>query len=270
MPKQNPRTIIDTNQDHTYNKPATKPANKKVVITKKMDRLYLNRKNGYLPMYVMHNPNAEATVILLPGRDADLVDVLQGEPTSVNFMSRTRNIFFNQNLNVIVVYRASDISSDDFNYSYRETNHIHEVGKVIEFANKKFKKPIWLVGTSKGTVSVVSTAIEFSNKITGIVLTSTITSESDGLVPIKSKAIDTLTMPVLMVHHSKDECPICVPSLAADLFTKFTSATIKKFILITGGFDPTGSPCLPLHWHGYINYEKETVNIISNWIKRPI
>jgi len=47
------------------------------------------------------------------------------------------------------------------------------------------------------------------------------------------------------------------------------SAPVKKFIMIEGGSDPQGEPCEAKHWHGFINYEKETVKRITDWIQNP-
>ncbi len=266
--KQDPRTVIKTIGNYTYNK----PANKKTVATsvEKIIHLYIDRGNARLPVYLMTKPKAVATVILLPGLDADLEEIIQGKPTSINFLSRTRDDFFNENFNVMVVYRASDVSSQNFGYNYRLTNHVDEVARVVEFANKKFKKPVWLIGTSRGTISGVATSIALGNKkVKGLVLTSTVTSQNIGASAILSQSIDKLKMPVLMVHHSSDACEFCVPNEASDIISNFTSSAIKKFIMIDGGSDPSGDPCWPKHWHGLINYEKETVNIIANWIKNP-
>jgi hypothetical protein len=262
--------MTNTKKSNIFKNPAKYIGKVKLNQTEKLNRLPLGRGDEHLPIYVMSNPNAKATVILLPGRDADMSRVIDGEPTSNNFLSRSRDYFFNNNFNVILVFRASDLTSIDFDYNYRQTTHVSEIEKVINFANQQFKKPIWLIGTSRGTISAVATAIKLGNKkVKGLVLTSTLTSHNIGTTPIEFLAINTLKMPILMIHHIKDACLLTVPNDASTIFTKFTSSTIKKFIMITEGSDPAGDPCLPLHWHGYINYEEETVKIISEWIKNP-
>lgn len=76
-------------------------------------------------------------------------------------------------------------------------------------------------------------------------------------------------MPILVIHHKLDACLICVPSEASEILTRLKSAPIKKFVLIEGGSNPEGDPCHAMHWHGYINFEKETVKTITDWIKNP-
>jgi hypothetical protein len=267
--KKDPLTIVvDTSQDHTFNKPASKII--RATSIEKMDHLYIGRGDARLPIYVMTKPNTIATVILLPGNVASFGQIVHGKPTSIDFLSRSRDYFFNEDFNVIIVYRASDINSLNFAYNYRLTNHVDEVARVVEFANQKFKKPVWLIGASRGTISGVSTSIALDNKkVKGLVLTSTVTSQDIGNSAILAQPINKIKIPVLMVHHSTDTCRFCNPIEASNIISNFTSSPIKKFMLINGGSDPSGDPCWPLHWHGFINYEKETVKLISDWIKNP-
>jgi len=76
-------------------------------------RMDIGRGEARLPTYVMSNPKAEATLILLPGGDAQTGKIVDGKPASGNFLSRTRGDFYAENFNVIVVYRASDLSALD-------------------------------------------------------------------------------------------------------------------------------------------------------------
>ena len=39
--------------------------------------------------------------------------------------------------------------------------------------------------------------------------------------------------------------------------------------MVDGGANPYGNPCEVHHWHGFIGMEKEAVDMISAWIKRP-
>lgn len=51
--------------------------------------------------------------------------------------------------------------------------------------------------------------------------------------------------------------------------SRLKNAPVKKLIMVDGGANPVGDPCEGLHWHGYIGMEKETVDIIADWIKHP-
>jgi hypothetical protein len=232
-----------------------------------MIQLDIGRGDARLPIYVMSNSKATATIILLPGGDAGTGKIVDGKPGSGNFLSRSRGEFFAENFNVIVVYRASDLNGLDYGYRVSK-DHIGELAKVITYAKQTFAKPIWLVGTSRGTVSGTATAIALGDsEVQGLVLTSSVTSKKTGAIATQN--IASLKIPTLVVHHKNDSCKICVPYEASRITSDLKSAPIKKFIMIEGGSDPEGDPCEGKHWHGFVNYEKETVRIITDWIKNP-
>ena len=231
-----------------------------------MVKLDLSRHGAHLPMYVMSHPHAVATLILLPGGEAGTGKIIDGKPTSGNFLARSRDYFFNENFNVVVVFRASDLAKLD--YSYRVREHVAEISKVINFSKEKFQKPIWLVGTSRGTVSGTAAAVALGDEsVQGLVLASSVTNNKIGA--INTQSIGELKIPVLVVHHKYDACKICDPHEASRITSGLTSAPVKKIVMIEGGANPEGDPCAAKHWHGFINYEKETVKLMSDWIKKP-
>ena len=86
---------------------------------------------------------------------------------------------------------------------------------------------------------------------------------------VSTQKIESLKILVLVVHHKNDAFNICVPSEAGRITADLKSSPIKKFIMVAGGSDPEGDPCAAKHWHGFINYEKETIKVITDWIKSP-
>lgn len=229
--------------------------------------LDIGRGSARLPIYAMKNSNSVATVILLPGGNAGMGEVVDGRPTSQNFLSRTRNEFYNAGFNVLVVFRPTDLKGLDYDYRVSE-QHIGELGRAIEFA-KDFGKPIWLIGTSRGTVSATATVISRDGRdIQGLVLTASVTpSKYTGAVPTQN--IASIKIPTLVVHHKNDACRGSPPDEASRITPAMESASVRKFVMIEGGSQPKGNVCGGGHWHGFINFEKETVGMISNWIKNP-
>lgn len=220
-----------------------------------------------LPVYEMSQVGGVATLILLPGGDAGSGKIIEGKPTSGNFLSRSRDLFYKQGFNILVMYRASDLNAMD--YSYRVSgDHIKEIEELVNYSKKKFNKPVWLVGTSRGTVSGTAAAIALGkDMVDGLVLTSSVTSKKVGA--ISSQQVDRIMSPVLVVHHANDSCKICVPWEASRIVNQLKSSPIKKYVELTGGHSPEGDPCEAKHWHGFINYESEAVKLISDWIKNP-
>ena len=68
---------------------------------------------------------------------------------------------------------------DKLEYDYRVSNeHISEIKYILDYARENLKKPIWLVGTSRGTVSgtAASIALKDQKLIAGLVLTSRVST----------------------------------------------------------------------------------------------
>ena len=233
----------------------------------KMVKLDIARADAHLPMDVMTQPQAKATLILLPGGDAGTGKIVDGLPTSKNFLVRSRELFFAEQFNVIVVFRASDLQHLEYDYRISPV-HMQELGAVVRYAKQLSQAPVWLVGTSRGTVSGTAATLALpEGSVQGLVLTSSVTSKKPGA--IATQDIGKIKVPTLVVHHKNDACKICVPYEAARITDGLKSAPIKKFQMLDGGSDPVGDPCEALHWHGFINHEKETVQLIARWIQSP-
>lgn len=233
----------------------------------RMVRLDIGREAAQLPVYAMIQPDAVATVILLPGGDGDSGKIVDGQPSSKNFLTRSRELFFAEKFNVLVAFRATDLPGLDYDYRVSAT-HMQEMAAVVQHARQLSSAPVWLIGTSRGTVSGTAATLALPpGAVQGLVLTSSVTSKKTGA--IGTQQIGKIGVPTLVVHHQYDACKICVPHEAARITDGLKSAPIKKFLMIKGGFNPVGDPCAAEHWHGFINHEKETVQLISQWIQAP-
>lgn len=220
-----------------------------------------------LSVYYMKQEGSKATVALLPGGSGS-IGMKNGVPASNNFLVRSRDFFAANGLNVALVDKPSD--KDDLDYADRVSpEHIEDLRQVAVFLKKDAGLPLWLVGTSRGTVSATAAAIVFGNEeLAGIVLTSSVTSNKKaGAVPYQK--IDLIRIPVLVLHHEYDGCKICVPRDVPLIMRGLRNAPVKKEIFVKGGANPRGDPCQASHWHGFIGMEREAVDIISNWIKKP-
>jgi pimeloyl-ACP methyl ester carboxylesterase len=217
--------------------------------------------------YYMKRDGAAATVVLLPGGGGG-IGLRDGVPTSDNFLVRSRDHFAAHGFNVAVVNRPTDKELD---YEFRVSPaHIEDLRQVVEYLKTDTGLPVWLVGTSRGTVSAAAAAITFGNeKLAGLALTSSVTSNKrTGAVP--EQKLEAIRIPVLVLHHEKDACLVTFPRGARWIIDGLKNAPVKKLVMVNGGANPTGDPCEPLHWHGFIGMEKQAVDIMANWIKNPM
>jgi hypothetical protein len=214
----------------------------------------------------MERPDATATVMLLPGGEGG-IGVKDGVPKSQNFLVRSRDFFADAGFNVAIVGKPSDRT--DLDPGFRAgSDHVADLRRIAEKLRKDFGKPVWLVGTSLGSISAAATAIAMDpGEIAGVVLSSSRTGGNYPTVP--GLALSKIRVPALVVHHRDDACPSCNPREAARIVDGLTNAPVKKFILLSGGGGASGPPCEALHYHGYIGMEKEAVEAITGWIRDP-
>jgi pimeloyl-ACP methyl ester carboxylesterase len=217
----------------------------------------------------MERSGAAATLVLLPGGDGglDINAKRGGVPASHNFLVRTRDMFADAGFNVIVMGKPGN---QDLDPQFRASaEHVEDVRRMVEFARKEFGKPVWLVGTSRGTISAASAAIALpAELLAGIVLTSSVTN-GEKSVPLPSLDLPKIAVPVLVMHHKQDECRICQPERVPRIVDRLKGAPVKKLLMVEGGSNPRGNPCEALHWHGYIGMEKEAVDAIVAFVRNP-
>jgi hypothetical protein len=183
-----------------------------------------------------------------------------------NFLVRSSPKFVEQGLAVAIVDAPSDQASGMSDSFRNSPEHVQDIRRVIDFLDAKGLKPIYLVGTSRGTLSVAYLGIELQDKcIKGIVLTSSL-----GEI-LSSLPLNRITLPVLLVHNRDDGCRVSPFRAAVALKSKFSSSHKVNFVEVLGGDPPRSGPCRALSYHGFLGREDQVVRVIADWIKgKPI
>jgi pimeloyl-ACP methyl ester carboxylesterase len=209
---------------------------------------------------------AKATVLLFPGGAGGFGKVENGVATGNNFLVRSVPYFEANGLNVAIFGRPSDAA--ELGYEDRITDsHLADISQVLDFVHSLAGTPVWLVGTSRGTLSAAAAAIRLQDRVAGLVLSSSVvSSQKTGAVPTQDLA--AIRLPVLVLHHTKDACAVCKPSDIPAILAGLTQARSKTLLMVDGGANPSGNPCSALHWHGYIGMEKQAVDLIAGWLGR--
>jgi hypothetical protein len=217
----------------------------------------------------------EAIAVLFPGGGGDIRLRSEGGDIKFsqgNFLVRARGEFVKRGIVTAVIDVPSDQRagwgmSDEFRLS---KEHLADVQVVIADLGKRFPGlPIFLVGTSRGSISAASLGARIDGGIAGVVLTSSMFRASNPRAREPGPGLSrfdfgTIKVPVLVVHHREDACPVSPYGDAASLAKMF------PLISVTGGLPPTSDACEPMSPHGYLGRETETVDAIVNWmLKRP-
>jgi Serine aminopeptidase, S33 len=189
-----------------------------------------------------------------------------------NFLVRSRSEFTKRNVVAAILDAPSDQQAnwgmtDEFR---RGELHFIDISAVIDNLAGRFPGlPIFLVGTSRGSVSVAALGARFGPKVTGVVLTSTMfraaSRKSNEPGPgLSGFDFASINVPALVVHHVNDQCEVTPYGDAARL------AEQRPLITVFGGDAPQSGPCDAFSQHGYFGKEAQTVAEIVNWmLKKP-
>ena len=195
-----------------------------------------------VPIYTVWREGAVATVVLYSGGAGGYGKIGEdGWPGSNNFLIRSAKLFAAHPFNVVLVGRATDVPDLD-GAARISDNHDQDNRAIFRAIKAKSPAPIWLVGTSMGTISATAAAIrDGGHDIAGIVLSSSVTSyRIKGAVPTQD--LEKIKVPVLVVHHENDACKICTPYEAKNIAGGLKNSPIKKTVLVSGGSGPFRRP----------------------------
>ena len=228
----------------------------------------LPTRPGVTQRILLLEPNKPtASVILFSGGDGDVGIRPDGSVKhGGNFLVRTRQAWADHGFVVAVVDPPSDRQSAPYLSGFRQSaEHAADIKTVIAFLRQRKPLPVWLIGTSRGTQSAAAVAVALKDGgPDGLVLTSTILRDPLGRA-VPAMPVDTLAIPVLVLHHQDDGCRLCPPGDLAKLMRELKTST-KELVMVKGGRDK-GDPCEAWAHHGYNGIEREVVGAIADWIR---
>jgi len=122
---------------------------------------------------------------------------------------------------------------------------------------------VFIVGTSRSTLSAAHLARFLPGELKGAVLTSSLFYSGGGQRArqvLSAYRWEQITIPLLFVHHQDDGCGATPYGEAARLGGRYPLITVH------GGKPPESGPCEPLSSHGFLGKEAETVDAIAAWM----
>jgi dienelactone hydrolase len=186
-------------------------------------------------------------------------------PRGKNFLVRSRNLFAQRGVLTITVDVASDRRRKGLIFWRDSDEYRQDIAAVIKWIKAKEKAPLWLIGTSRGSVSVAYLA--GSLPVDGAVFTATVTEVSNAGKPTAHDAdLRKIKVPSLIAHHKEDACSATpVDSLPA--FAAALKNTPKvETILFDGGDPDISGPCKAQSAHGFLGIEDQVVGRIVDWM----
>jgi hypothetical protein len=221
-------------------------------------------------------------LVLLPGGPGYLALDEKGCPRNLtgNSLVRSRDLFHAAGFITVLVDAPSDHHGGDGLGGFRiSAQHAEDIGKVIAAVRSETKMPVWLIGTSRGSISAANAASRLTGPAApdGLVLTSPVTSGKVGgqkpwvAQTVFSLRLEAISMPVLVVAHAADTCIRTPPSLAAKILPR-TRTERGQAVTVTGGPGGGGrgasvEACEGRTPHGFIGQEAEVAEGMARFIR---
>jgi len=203
----------------------------------------------------------QAAAVLFSGGDGFVGLAERGIPQpGTNFLVRSRQFFVARGVPVAVIDVPSGMRgmSDGFRMSQR---HAADVATVADDLQRQFPGArLFLIGTSRGTVSAAYAGAALGERLAGVVLTSSVFNAAKDGAGLSGFDFGRIKSPLLFVHHVEDGCRLTPYYAAQALSDRY------PLISVHGGTPPASGPCDPFAPHGYYGKEEATVNAIVDWM----
>jgi hypothetical protein len=222
---------------------------------------------------------ARGALVLLAGGGGHLDLDDKGCPRALRGNSLVRSLphFHGAGFVTALVDAPSDHEGGDGLEGFRiSARHAEDLGKVISDVRARTKGPVWLIGTSRGSISAVNAAARLSGAAApdGVVLTSALMVGSAGKKSwvghtVFDLPLDAIRMPVLVVGHAEDRC-LRSPANLMDRITARTNGIREQVVTVAGGPGSAGAPsldaCEGRTPHGFLEQEAEVAAGIVRFI----
>ena len=228
-------------------------------------------------------PGGQIALVLLVGGGGHLDLDAAGCPRALtgNSLVRSLPLFHDQGFVTALVDAPSDHPGEEGLAGFRvEAQHAEDIGRVITDLRGRGNAGVWLVGTSRGTISAVNAASRLSPPAApeGLVLTSVLTvGGAGGQRPwvrqtVFDLRLDAIRVPLLVVGHAADLCIRSPAGLMRDVATR-TRSTRQQVVTVTGGpgntagAQPSLEACGGRTPHGFLDQEAEVAAGIARFVR---
>lgn len=222
---------------------------------------------GGLTQRVLYATPAQprAAIVMLPGGAGDVGldddgDISHGH----NFVVRTRASWVARGYAVLI---PDTIDQTNLRGLRSSPQYAALVGSLARFAQSQAKAPVFLLGTSQGSIAAMNGAAHASaGLIAGLILTESVSRMGGSHETVFSASPEAVRMPALVVANRDDQCDVAPPEDAPRIAAAMTASPKVDVLSVSGGIDKSRKACGSLTPHGYYGIEADVIDGIARWI----
>ncbi|MDI4236746.1 alpha/beta fold hydrolase [Bradyrhizobium sp. Arg237L] len=210
-------------------------------------------------------PKPLAAIVMLPGGGGNIGiesngDVRHGD----NFVVRSRELWVQRGYAVVIPDTTAHAN-------LRRDRSTPEYGRIVvelaDFARSQAGVPVFLLGTSQGSIAAVNGAAHApGGDVSGLVLTESVSRMGKSGETVFSAEPENVRVPVLIVANRSDRCNVAAPGDAPRIAAAMSHSPEVQVRFVSGGISRSRRACGSLSPHGYYGIETRVVDLIARWI----
>lgn len=209
--------------------------------------------------------DARGTIVMLPGGAGDVGiggegDIQHGN----NFVVRTRALWGSHGYAVLI---PDTIDRASLRGMRSSPAYARLVGDLVGFAHRQLPGPVFLLGTSQGSIAAMNGAAHAATgSIAGVVLTESVSVMGGSGETVFDADPQRVRAPALVVANRDDRCDVAPPQAAQRIAAAMTGSQDVRVLMVSGGTTRSKKDCGSLTPHGYYGIEPQVVNAVSRWM----
>jgi hypothetical protein len=216
--------------------------------------------------YAQARGASKGTVVMFPGGAGTIGIEKDGTIAHAdNFLVRTRDSWLQRGYGVVLVDAIGQRSlrGERSTAAYADVTR-----KIVRFAQEQGSGPVWLIGTSQGSIAAMNGAAhQTEGGIAGVILTESVSipgkRSQETVFDAHPQAV---TVPALIVANQEDRCDVALPS-EADAIARSLSHARVTVLRVTSGLTRSREACSSLSPHGYYGIENQVVDEVTHWMQ---
>jgi hypothetical protein len=213
--------------------------------------------------------NPKATIVMLPGGAGEVGIRRNGDLRhDDNFVVRTRALWINRGFAVLI---PDALDGDNLRGMRSSPAYAGLVGDLVQFAHQQSTGPVFLLGTSQGSIAAMNGAAHIDpSQLAGVVLTESVSVLGGSHETVFQADPQEVRVPALVVANRDDRCDVAPPANAPRIAAAMSASPSVKVVQVSGGIQRSSNACGSLTPHGYYGIETQVVDAIAGWMAQQL
>lgn len=218
-------------------------------------------------LYLAPSGALRGVIVMFPG-GADELDI---RPDGMirhgdNFLVRTRDEWLARGYAIVEV---DAIDHQSMRGERSTPDYARVTQTILEFAARQSGAPVWVMGTSQGSIAAVNAAAHATeaSHLTGMILTESVSVLGGSHETVFDSQPGHVRVRSLVVANEDDRCRVAPPSMADSIARSLEHAPVDV-LRVRGGTQQTSDACGSLSPHGYFGIEDTVIDAIVKWMQK--